>query len=194
MSTLGTLSYYSDSHIPPDQGDIMAPRYSSAPGLEQASHSMLTEYVEQEHCPMQAKSSIFGASWSPISAQPASTASTAHPTYIHHHCPTGDSDGMFLRSWALEPVSTSICLTGLPSNIHYDIKSEPLIGTGDCTTLETHTPLMSDIDNGGSLAEKDTIACDAIFSKSNQESTSAEEKRNTNTSRLSMASLSFHSG
>ncbi|CDR00808.1 homeobox protein Hox-A9b [Oncorhynchus mykiss] len=180
MSTLGTLSYYADSHLPRDQGDIMAHTYSSGPGVEQASQPMLTEYGGPESCPLQTKSSIFSASWSPISAhQPPSSASITHQPYLHHHCPTGDTDGMFMRSWALEPVSTSICLTGLSSNINYDIKPEPLIGNGDCTTLETHTPLVSDIDNGPFRAEKDTIACDAIFSKPNEESSTStvEEKR-----------------
>lgn len=164
----------------------MAHTYSSGPGLEQASQPMLTEYGGQESCPLQTKSSIFSASWSPISAhQPPSSASITHQPYLHHHCPTGDTDGMFMRSWALEPVSTSICLTGLSSNMNYDIKPEPLIGNGDCTTLETHTPLVSDIDNGPFRAEKDTIACDAIFSKPNEESSTStvEEKREINTSK-----------
>lgn len=178
MSTLGT-SYYVDSRIPPEQ-EGMAPRYTSAAGLEQAGQTMLTEYGGQESCPLQAKSSVFGGSWSPISAQPPSTIT---PTYIHHPYTTGDTDGMFTRSWALDPVSASLCLTGLPSTtMHYDIKSEPLIGSGDCTTLETHTPLVSDIENGTSIIE---IACDTTTStsKPNDESTSAVEKRGADASK-----------
>ncbi|XP_046895270.1 homeobox protein Hox-A9b [Hypomesus transpacificus] len=171
MSTLGA-SYYANSHIPPDQEDVMAPRYSSAPGLDQASPAMLTEYGGQEPCPLQAKS--FNGSWSPIPAQTSSIA-PMHPTYIHSHYPTGDVDGMFTRSWTLEPLSAPVCLTGLSSSMHYDIKSEPLIGSGDCTTLETHTPLVSDID-GTSLAESEPI-CDTVISKPNEESKSSEEKK-----------------
>lgn len=164
MSTLGT-SYYADSRVLPEQED-MAPRYSSAAGVEQA---MLTEYGGQESCPLQAKSSIFGGSWSPISAHPPNTAT---PTYIHHPYTSGDSDGMFARSWALDPVSASLCLTGLPSTaMHYEIKPEPLIGSGECTTLETHTPLLSDTENGASLAE---IPCETT---STSKATAADPER-----------------
>lgn len=174
MSTLGT-SYYVDSRVLPEQED-MAPRYSSAAGVEQA---MLTEYGGQESCPLQTKSSIFGGSWSPISAHPPNTAT---PTYIHHHYTGGDSDGMFTRSWALDPVSASLCLTGLPSTaMHYEIKPEPLIGSGECTTLETHTPLLSDIENAASLAE---IPCETTTtSKPTDESPPAEEKREIDASK-----------
>ncbi|XP_017281907.1 homeobox protein Hox-A9b [Kryptolebias marmoratus] len=149
MSTLGT-SYYLDSRILPEQEDMMAPRYpSAAAGVEQAAP--VSEYGGQETCPLQAKSSIFGGSWSSITA-PAAAA----PTYIHHHQYAGsggggDGDGVFARSpWALEPVSASLCLTGIP---HYEIKPEPLLGGAECTTLETHTPLLSDIENGARVAE-----------------------------------------
>lgn len=166
MSTLGT-SYYIEAPVLPEQDD-MAPRYSSAAGVEQA---MLTEYGGQESCTLQAKSSIFGGSWSPISTHPPNTAT---PTYIHHHYTNGDSDGMFTRSWALDPVSASLCLTGLPSTaMHYEIKPEPRIGSAECTTLETHTPLLSDIENGASLVE---IPCQTTStSKANERSPSAED-------------------
>ncbi|XP_019948353.1 homeobox protein Hox-A9b [Paralichthys olivaceus] len=172
MSTLGT-SYYLDSRVLPEQED-MAPRYSSAAGVEQA---VLTEYGGQESCPLQAKSSIFGGSWSPIPAHPPNTAA---PTYIHHHYTNGDSDGMFTRSWAMDPVSASLCLTGLPSAaMHYEIKPEPLIGSAECTTLETHTPLLSDIENGASLVE---IPCETTStSKPCDDSPSAEEKSEIDT-------------
>ncbi|XP_010774631.1 homeobox protein Hox-A9b [Notothenia coriiceps] len=166
MSTLGT-SYYIEAPVLPEQED-MAPRYSSAAGVEQA---MLTEYGGQESCTLQAKSSIFGGSWSPISTHPPNTAT---PTYIHHHYTNGDSDGMFTRSWALDPVSASLCLTGLPSTaMHYEIKPEPRIGSAECTTLETHTPLLSDIENGASLVE---IPCQPTStSKATERSPSAED-------------------
>lgn len=184
MSTLGT-SYYVDSRVLPEQED-MAPRYSSAAGVEQA---MLTEYGGQESFPLQAKSSIFGGSWSPISAHPPNTAA---PTYIHHHYTGGDSDGMFTRSWALDPVSASLCLTGLPSTaMHYEIKPEPLIGSGECTTLETHTLLLSDIENGASLAENPSETTST--SKPTDESPSAEEKREIDASKESVVFILFWS-
>ncbi|KAK2844467.1 hypothetical protein Q5P01_011126 [Channa striata] len=168
MSTLGT-NYYVDSRVLPEQED-MAPRFLSAAGVEQA---MLTEYGGQESCPLQAKSSIFGGSWSPISTHPASTAT---PTYIHHHYTSGDSDGMFTRSWALDPVSASLCLTGLPSTaMQYEIKPEPLIGTTECTTLETHTAILPDIENGESIED---IPCEST-SKGADQSPLAEEREET---------------
>ncbi|XP_041649249.1 homeobox protein Hox-A11b [Cheilinus undulatus] len=167
MSTLGT-SFYIDTPVLSEQED-MAPRFSSAAGVEQA---MLAEYGGQESCPLQAKSSIFGGSWSPISAHPPNTAA---PTYIHHPYTSGDCDGMFTRSWALDPVSASLCLTGLPSTaMHYEIKPEPLIGSAECTNLETHTPLLSDIGNEASLAE---IPCETTIKPTEEESPSSEEKR-----------------
>lgn len=118
--------------------------------------------------------------WSPISAHPPNTAT---PTYIHHPYASGDGDGMFTRSWALDPVSASLCLTGLPSTtMHYEIKPEPLIGSAECTTLETHTPLLSDIGNEASLAE---IPCETTSgaSKAAEESPSAEEVREVDASK-----------
>ncbi|XP_034409809.1 homeobox protein Hox-A9b [Cyclopterus lumpus] len=171
MSTLGT-SYYVESPLLSEQED-MAPRYSSAAGVEQA---MLTEYGVPESFPLQAKSSIFGGSWSPISAHPPNTAT---PTYIHHHYTSGDSDGMFTRSWALDPVSASLCLTGLPSTaIHYEVKPEPLIGSAECTTLETHTPLLSDIENGASFAE---IPCETTEEKPSADKNKTEIDANNPT-------------
>ncbi|KAM9723347.1 homeobox protein Hox-A9b [Menidia menidia] len=167
MSTLGT-SYYVDSRILPDQED-MVPRYSSAAGVEQAA---VTEYGGQESCPLQGKSSIFGGSWSTISTHAPNPAT---PTYVHQHYAGADSDGMFARSWSLDPVSASLCLTGLPSTaMHYEIKPEPLIGSAECTTLETHTPLLSDIENGASLAE---IPCeDSSMSKVAEDNKAPEGK------------------
>lgn len=137
MSTLGT-SFYVDSRILPEQEDMMAPRYpAAAAGVEQA----LCEYGGQET--LQGKSSIFGGSWSSVAAP-----SAAAPTYIHQYS-SGDCDGVFARSsWALEPVSASLCLAGIP---HYDVKPEPLSSGADCATLETHTPLLSDIESGAEI-------------------------------------------
>lgn len=172
MSMLGT-SYYVESPVLPEQDDI-TPRYSSAAGVEQA---MLTEYGGHESCPLQAKSSIFAGSWSPISGHPPNTAA---PTYIHQHYTSGDSDGMFTRSWPLDPVSASLCLTGLPSTtMHYEIKPEPLVGSAECTTLETHTPLLSDTGNDASLVE---VPCETA-SKATEETQPAEEIRELDASK-----------
>lgn len=139
-----------ESPILPEQDEI-ATRYSSTAGVEQPMLS--SEYGGHDSCPLQAKSSIFAGSWSPISGH-AAAANAAAPTYIHHPYAGGDSDGMFTRSWPLDPVSASLCLTGLPSTaMHYEIKPEPLIGSGECTTLETHTPLLSDNGSSTSLVE-----------------------------------------
>ncbi|XP_061676375.1 homeobox protein Hox-A9b [Syngnathoides biaculeatus] len=146
---MSTLSYYADAGVVPElQEDAPARFPVSAAGVEQA---MLAEYGGQEACPLQ-KASIFGPSWAPMAAHPP--CATGTPTYIHqHYTGSGEGDGVFSRSWALEPVSASLCLTGLPSAaaMHYDVKAEPLIGGGECTTLETHAPLLSDAESAAAL-------------------------------------------
>ncbi|XP_030227469.1 homeobox protein Hox-A9b-like [Gadus morhua] len=170
MSTLGT-SYYLDSRIHPEQEE-MPPMYSSVVGVEQGGQTMLGEYGEQETFPFQAKSSIFGGSWNPISSHPSTTT---NPTYMHHHYTMGESDGMFARTWALDPVSASMCLNGLPSTtMHYDIKSEPLFGGGHSTTLESRTPRVSSSGKAPSIPE---MAGDPPPLKPVEESTSAEERK-----------------
>lgn len=167
MSTLGT-SYYAETPVLLEQEDI-APRYPSAAGVEQA---MLAEYGGHESCPLPAKSTVFPGSWNPITAHPPNAE--GGPTYIHHHYTSGDGDGMFTRSWALDPVSASLCLTGLPSTaMHYEIKPEPVIGSGECTPLEAHTPLLADIGNDACHVE---IPCETT-SKAATESQAAEETR-----------------
>lgn len=175
MSTLGT-SYYMESPILPEQ-DELAPRYSSTAGVEQPMLS--SEYGGHDSCPLQAKSSIFAGSWSPISGH-AGAANAAAPTYIHHPYAGGDSDGMFTRSWPLDPVSASLCLTGLPSTaMHYEIKPEPLIGSAECTTLETHTPLLSDNGSSASLVE---IPCESA-TKAAKEREAEEEIKEVDASK-----------
>lgn len=181
MSTLGT-NYYVDSRALSEHEE-MTPRFPSSAGVEQ---TMLAEYGGQESCPLQAKSSIFGGSWSPISTHPPNTST---PTYIHHHYTSRDSDGMFTRSWALDPVSASLCLTGLPSAaMHYEIKPEPLIGSTECTTLETRTPILSDIENGASIAEipRETTSTSEAINE-----IPAEEKGETDASKQGGVSLLF---
>ncbi|KAJ0000321.1 hypothetical protein NQD34_012163 [Periophthalmus magnuspinnatus] len=141
MSTLGTGFYV-------DAQEDMAPRYpSTASGVEQPLVS--GEYGGSESCLLQSKTSLFTGTWNPSA-----------PTYIHHAYSTSggtgaiDSDGMYPRSWTLEPLPSSLCLTGLPPTAaHYEIKPEPLIASGECTTLESHAPLLSDIENAATLTE-----------------------------------------
>ncbi|KAK7886247.1 hypothetical protein WMY93_025868 [Mugilogobius chulae] len=127
MSALGT-GFYVDA-----QEDIAARYPSAASGVEQPLVS--GEYGGSD-------------TWNPSA-----------PTYIHHAYSTSgagaiDSDGMYPRSWTLEPLPSSLCLTGLPPTAaHYEIKPEPLVASGECTTLEPHAPLLSDIENGATLTE-----------------------------------------
>lgn len=177
MSTLGT-SYYMESPILSEQDEI-APRYSSTAGVEQPMLS--SEYGGHDSCPLQAKSSIFTGSWSPISGHAAAANATA-PTYIHHPYAGADSDGMFTRSWPLDPVSASLCLTGLPSTaMHYEIKPEPLIRSVECTTLETHTPLLSDNGSSVSLVE---MPCEST-TKAAKEKEAEEEIKEVDASKWS---------
>lgn len=158
MSALGTGFYV-------DAQEDMVPRYpSAASGVEQPL--ICGEYGGPESCLLQSKSSLFTGAWSPSA-----------PTYIPHAYSTSggsssgavDSDGMYPRSWTLEPLSASLCLTGLPpSAAHYEIKPEPLIVGAECTALETHAPLLSDIESAATLTE--IPSCES-------ESPPAEEKK-----------------
>ncbi|XP_077455149.1 homeobox protein Hox-A9b [Stigmatopora argus] len=176
---MSTLSYYADAGVVPElQEDVVPARFPSSAGVEQA---MLAEYGGQEACPLQ-KSPLFGASWGPIAAN---NSSSSTPTYIHHHHYSGsaDGDGMFGRSWALDPVSAPLCLTGLPSTaaMHYDIKPEPLVGSGECTTLETHTPLLSDPESAAALQAE--VPCEGTStSKPPVESPSSGQRREVDAS------------
>ncbi|MEQ2271145.1 Homeobox protein Hox-A9b [Xenotaenia resolanae] len=155
---MGT-SYYVDARILSDQEEMAPMRYSSSAGMEPAAH---IEYGGHEP-----KSSIFGGSWSTIAAHPPNA-------YIHHQY-SGDADGMFARSWALDPVSASLCLTGIPSaTSHYEIKPEPLLGGAECTTLETDASLLSDIENGASLTE---IPCETSPTSAASDDKQTEEKK-----------------
>ncbi|XP_043973546.1 homeobox protein Hox-A9b [Gambusia affinis] len=155
---MGT-SYYVDTRILSEQEEMAPMRYSTSAGMEQAAHS---EYGGQEP-----KSSIFSGSWSTVAAHP--------PDAYGHHQYSGEADGMFARPWALDPVSASLCLTGIPSAAaHYETKPEPLLGGAECTTLETHAPLLSDIENGASLTE---IPCDASPTSSASDDKLTAEKR-----------------
>ncbi|XP_036395422.1 homeobox protein Hox-A9b [Megalops cyprinoides] len=174
MSTSGTLSYNVDSLMLSETEDLIAPRYPSDPELQQTRQLALTEHGVLEPCPFQAKSTIFGASWSPVPSQPQSSLSSVYQSYAHPHAPTGEADGMFMRSWLLEPISGSLPLTGAPSNMHYDIKPEPLITRGDCTTFDTL--LLSDFKNGSSPAGQDGVSNKTTFPDPQEESPSTTEK------------------
>lgn len=186
MSTLGTLSYYADSHIPHENDDHLAPRFSSGPVVQQQTRELtLLEYGEQEPYTFQAKSSIFGASWSPVPVQPPGTSIAYHP-YIHHPCSTGETDGASVRSWALEPLP-ALPFTGLSTETHHDIKLEPLVGSGECTT---HTLLAAETDNNTTQAER-KLPDDAVSNGSQDEKTPAETKLDVDTSKCNYIRMYF---
>ncbi|MBN3298065.1 HXA9 protein, partial [Amia calva] len=177
MSASGTLSnYYVDSLIIHESEDPLQPRYPTGPGVQQARQPVLPEHTELTPCSFQTKSSVFGTSWSPVHAQPPSSVASVYHPYAHHQGPAGESDGRYLRSWLLEPMSGSLPFPGLPSNRQYGVKPEPLSRRGDCATFETHTLVLSDFATGSSPAEKEKHPSEVAFSDGNGESVSAEEK------------------
>ncbi|KAG5271551.1 hypothetical protein AALO_G00181300 [Alosa alosa] len=178
MSTLGTLSYYADTHITHETDDHLASRYSSGAALHQTRELALPEYGDQEQCPFQTKSAIFGAPWSSVADPALRASSSAYHPYAHQPCPTGEGDGMALRAWTLEPVSAPLSYSGLATNVHHEIKPEPLSGGNGCTTLEPPT-LVADIDEDSCIAEQETQRNTASgFPQSNAEksATAADEK------------------
>ncbi|TRY93293.1 hypothetical protein DNTS_010850 [Danionella cerebrum] len=169
MSTLGTLSYYTDAHIPHENDEHLAPRFQSGPVVPQQQHRELTllEYGEPEPYSFQAKSSIFGASWSPVPVQPPGPY---HP-YIHHPCSTGEPDIASARPWALEPLS-ALPFTGLSADSGHDIKLEPLLGNAECAG---HTLLITAPDTTASPGES-RGPDDTVSSGSQDEKTPSETK------------------
>ncbi|XP_072535507.1 homeobox protein Hox-A9b-like isoform X3 [Salminus brasiliensis] len=140
MSTLGTLGYYADSHIPHEDDDDddhhpLAPSFSAAPVLQHARELTLCDYGEQDSYAFQARSAIFGASWSPVPVQPPGSASVAYQPYVHHPCPTAEPEAACARPWAPEQLSASLPFAGLPTDTQQDIKLEPLLRHGECTAL-----------------------------------------------------------
>ncbi|XP_030639138.1 homeobox protein Hox-A9b [Chanos chanos] len=186
MSTLGTLGYCTDSHIPLENDDHLAPRFPSGPGPQQQTREelSLSEYGAQEPYLFQPKSAIFGASWGPLSTPAQSstgpTSGAYHP-YIHHPFTTGESDGMSVRSWALEPHSPSVPFVGLSTDMHLDIKPEPLVATGECVSFETHALTAPGTDQNTATAEKASNG--AAFSKCTEENaTETKQKLDPNNS------------
>lgn len=175
MSTLGTLSYYADTHITHEADDHLASRYSPGTTLHQSRELHLTDYVEQEPCPFQTKSTIFGAPWSPIPDAALRASSSAYHPYAHQPCPAGEGDGMALRTWTLEPVSAPLSYSGLAMNVHNQIKPEPQSGVSGCTTLE---PQVTDMDEDSCPADKVTPRKSSSFPQSSEENSAAapEEK------------------
>ncbi|XP_053216489.1 homeobox protein Hox-B9 isoform X2 [Podarcis raffonei] len=122
MSISGTLSnYYVDSIISHDSEDSPAAKFSSGQysNSRQTSHS---EHLEFPSCSFQPKSSVFSASWTPLTPHTAATLpSVYHPYIQHQNVPTSES--RYLRSW-LDPVprAESIAAGQGP------VKTEPLLG------------------------------------------------------------------
>ncbi|XP_063053999.1 homeobox protein Hox-A9b [Engraulis encrasicolus] len=148
MSTLGTLSYYTDTHITHEPDDHLAARFSSAAGLHHTRElALLHDYGDQDLCALQTKSAanIFGASWSPA-AEPARSSSGVYQPYVHQPCTSEEGDGMAQRaSWTLEPLAP-LSYSGLTttSAVHHEIKPEPLSVGDGCNTVGVQ-PLLADI-------------------------------------------------
>ncbi|XP_020665545.1 homeobox protein Hox-B9 isoform X4 [Pogona vitticeps] len=121
MSITGTLSnYYVDSIISHDSEDSPAAKFSSGQysNSRQTSHS---EHLEFPSCSFQPKSSVFSASWTPLTPHTAATLpSVYHPYIQHQNIPTSDS--RYLRSW-LDPVPRTENIAG-----QGPVKTEPLLG------------------------------------------------------------------
>lgn len=177
MSTLGTLGYYADSHIPHEDDDHLAPRFPTAPVIQnQTREPSLSEYGEPDSYPFQSKSAVFGASWSPVPVQPPGGTSIAYHPYIHQPCPTAESDGVSARAWALESLSASVPFAGLSTDVHHDIKLEPLVGSGECTTLDARTLMAPDAQNNANPAAKEADLSHADVTEPSDEKTLTETK------------------
>jgi len=147
---------------------------------QQARELTLLEYGEQEPYTFQAKSSIFGASWGPVPVQPTGASIAYHP-YIHHPCSTGEPDGSSVRSWALEPLP-ALPFTGLSTDTHHDIKLEPLVGSGECTT---HTLQVAETDNNSQAERK--VPDDAVSNGSQDDKTPAEKNLDVDPSKCKLS-------
>ena len=180
MSTLGTLSYYADTHITHETDDHLASRYSSGAALHQTRELALPEYGDQDPCPFQTKSALFGAPWSPVPDAAIRASSSAYHPYAHQPCPAGESDAMALRAWTLEPpVSAPLTYSGLATNVHHEIKPEPLSGGNGCITLVPPT-LVADIDEDSCVPEKETARTEPGFPRSTGEKSASANKKNSN--------------
>lgn len=177
MSTLGTLSYYADTHITHEPDDHLASRYSSGAALHHTRELALPDYGDQDLCAFQTKSTIFGAPWSPVPEHALRSSSGVYQPYGHQPCTSEDSDGMALRAWTLEPVSAPLSYSGLATTVHHAIKPEPLSGGDGCATLDPPGPL-GDIDEDSCVTDKDLPCNDSSFPRSHEEksATPTEEK------------------
>ncbi|XP_060636844.2 homeobox protein Hox-B9 isoform X1 [Anolis sagrei] len=123
MSISGTLSnYYVDSIISHDSEEPPAAKFSSGQysNSRQSSH---TEHLEFPSCSFQPKSSVFSASWTPLTPHAAaSLPSVYHPYLQHQNLPSSES--RYLRSW-LDPVPRAESLAGQGAAA---VKTEPLLG------------------------------------------------------------------
>ncbi|XP_066539962.1 homeobox protein Hox-A9b [Hoplias malabaricus] len=117
MSTLGTLGYYTDSHIPHENDEEEDGHHH-----HHHHHPLASSfYGEQECYPFQARAAVFGASWSPVPVQPPGSAAAIYQPYAHQTAAETD------RIWTPFP--------GLPTDTQHDIKPEPLLQHEECTAL-----------------------------------------------------------
>ncbi|XP_018596268.1 homeobox protein Hox-A9b [Scleropages formosus] len=176
MSTSGTLSYYGDSHSVLESEDLLVARYPSGSGLQHARQPTLTDHNDLDPCQFPAKTSAFGLSWAPVPEQHPGNVSAVYHPYTLPQGPGLDTEGLYMRSWLLEPTAGSLSFSaGLPSNGHYHIKHEPQADRGDCTKFESSTLVLSDFSTGSPQAENDKPPSDAISSELNDSGTAGEK-------------------
>ncbi|XP_023658361.1 homeobox protein Hox-A9b [Paramormyrops kingsleyae] len=176
MSASGALGYFGDNHTVPESEDLLVPRYHSSSGLQHARQPVLNDHSDLDPCQYPAKTSPFGASWAPVPEQHPSSVSSIYQPYAIPQGQTVGSEGVYMRSWLLEPSTGSLPFTGLQTNGHYHVKAEPLPDRRDCTTFESNTLVLSDFSTGFSRVVTEKIPSDSNSSEPTEESGSTEEK------------------
>ncbi len=179
MSTLGhellrglTTSTRNDDHL--------APRFSSGPVVQQQARELtLLEYGEPEAVHFPSPTHHFWCGHGVrAGARPQAHLSPTTRTFITML--SGETDGAPVRSWALEP-RLPCPFTDYPQIHTNDIKLEPLVGSGECTT---HTLLVAETDNSSTQAER-KITDDALSNGSQDEKAPAETKVDLDPSKCS---------
>lgn len=123
MSISGTLSnYYVDSIISHDSEDSSPSSKYSAGQYSNSRPAAPSEHLEFPSCSFQPKSSVFSASWTPLTPHTAATLpSVYHPYIQHQNIPTTES--RYLRSWLETPLPRTESVPG-----QGPVKTEPLLG------------------------------------------------------------------
>lgn len=196
MSTSGTLTgYYVDSLILPESEDLSAPRYPSGPvGIQHTRQpASINDHSELGPCTFPTKAPVFSPSWSHVPAQfPGTVSSVYHHHYGHPQGPvTGDTDGRYMQSWLLEPMSGSLPMTGLPTTHHYGIKPEGLGARADGALPGSHTALLLSDYANGTVATASPVDKDTLPSQAGDLSGESEEKSGLDPSKWLLHPLIF---